>query len=441
MEDSVRRFIDKERLLSADAMHLVALSGGADSVALLLVLKRLGYSVEAVHCNFHLRGAESDRDEQFVRSLCEKEQIKLHLSHFDTKTYASLHQVSIEMAARALRYRYFEQLRQDVGAGEVCVAHHQDDAVETLLMNLVRGTGIHGLTGIRPRNGHVVRPLLGVSRSDIIGYLDALGQSYVVDSTNLVADVVRNKIRLEVLPLLKTINPAASESIARTARRMAEAEKVYDDALRHPLSTFSPSSSSALRVPLSALLSQPSPACLLFELLTPRGFRPSQIEQVQDALQGPSGRVFQSPTHQLVIDRDQLIVEECQEPFAPFRIPESGLYGLPDGRQFRVEQSDEVVVSREAGCATLDAGKVSFPLTLRPVQTGDRFQPFGMKGSRLVSDYLTDRKRTLFEKRRQLVVCDAQGRIVWLVNERVDQRCAIDETTKTILRFSLVPRR
>ena len=168
IEETVRQYIAKEQLLSADALHLVALSGGADSVALLLILKRLGYTVEAVHCNFHLRGEESNRDEIFVRELCEKVEVKLHLIHFDTVAYAELHQVSIEMAARQLRYRYFEQLRQDIGAEEVCVAHHRDDAVETLLMNLVRGTGIHGLTGIRPRNGHVVRPLLCLSREQIV---------------------------------------------------------------------------------------------------------------------------------------------------------------------------------------------------------------------------------------------------------------------------------
>ena len=427
MLNKITAFIERHHLLSHDAgKYLVALSGGADSVALLLVLKQLGYDVEAAHCNFRLRGEESDRDEQFVRSLCEQLQVKLHLIHFDTKTYADIHQVSIEMAARELRYRYFEQLRQDIGAQDVCVAHHQDDAVETLLMNLIRGTGIHGLTGIRPRNGHIVRPLLCVTRAEIVRFLDSLHQPYVTDSTNLVPDVVRNKIRLEVLPLLQQINPAATENIARTARWMAETEKVYNDAITLHPSPFT----------LHQILSQPSPECFLFELLTPHGFTSSQVEQVFDALKGPSGRVFQSPTHELLIDRDQLIIEERHESFAPMRIPESGLYRLPDGRQFRAETSDEVAVSRDPHCATLDASKVRFPLTLRTVQTGDRFQPYGMKGTRLVSDYLTDRKRTLFEKRRQLVVTDAQGEILWLVGERVAHCYAVTDATRSILRLS-----
>lgn len=434
MLNKITAFVERHHLLSHDAgKYIVALSGGADSVALLLVLKQLGYDVEAAHCNFRLRGEESDRDEQFVRSLCERLQVQLHLIHFDTKTYADVHQVSIEMAARELRYRYFEQLRQDIGAQDVCVAHHQDDAVETLLMNLIRGTGIHGLTGIRPRNGHIVRPLLCVTRAEIVRFLDSLHQPYVTDSTNLVPDVVRNKIRLEVLPLLQQINPAATENIARTARWMAEAEKVYNDAFNISLFT---SHSSLFTSPISTLLTKPSPECFLFELLTPHGFTSSQVEQVFDALKGPSGRVFQSPTHELLIDRDQLIIEERHEPFAPMRIPESGLYRLPDGRQFRAETSDEVAVSRDPHCATLDASKVRFPLTLRTVQTGDRFQPYGMKGTRLVSDYLTDRKRTLFEKRRQLVVTDAQGEILWLVGERVAHCYAVTDATRSILRLS-----
>lgn len=167
----------------------------------------MGIDTEAVTCNFHLRGKESDRDENFCVALCERLGIKLHRCHFDTRSYAEARKISIEMAARELRYRYFEQLRQDIGAEAICVAHHQDDSIETLLMNLIRGTGINGLKGIQPINGHIIRPLLCVGRKDIEDYLNSLGQDYVTDSTNLVDDVMRNKIRLNVIPLLETINP------------------------------------------------------------------------------------------------------------------------------------------------------------------------------------------------------------------------------------------
>ena len=429
MWNKVAAFIKHQQLLDAGKKHLVAVSGGADSVALLLVLRRLGYDVEAVHCNFHLRGEESDRDEQFVQLLCEKESVCLHLAHFDTTAYAELHQISIEMAARELRYRYFEQLRQDIGAEEVCVAHHQDDAVETLLINLVRGTGIHGLTGIRPRNGHVVRPLLCVSRADIIAYLDVVGQPYITDSSNLVPDVVRNKLRLQVLPLLHDINPSASANIAKTAHRMAEVEQVFDVSVQAALSAHFKDGAIAV----ADILSHPSPECLLHELLSPYAFTPAQVEQIFANLSAPPGRIFSSPTHEVAIDRGRLIVEERCRPLPVLRIPETGTYHYTDRQKFRFEISSHVQVSKSADCATLDADKVRFPLTVRSVQPGDRFQPFGMKGRRLVSDYLTDRKRSVFEKRQQLVLTDATGRIVWLVGERTDQWFCIDSTTQRML--------
>ena len=436
IEAAVSQYIADERLLGREGLHLVAVSGGADSVALLTMLKRLGYRVEAVHCNFHLRGAESDRDEQFVVTLCKQQSIPLHISHFDTATYADVHQVSIEMAARQLRYRYFEQLRQDIGADEVCVAHHRDDAVETLLMNLVRGTGIHGLTGIRPRNGHVVRPLLCVSRADILHYLDSLGLQYVVDSTNLVPDVVRNKIRLEVLPLLQQINPAASENIALTARRIAEAERLFNATVQSAIAELFVDGT----VDIDRLLLQPSPEYILFELLSPRGFTPAQVQQVETSLHRPrSGCLFQSPTHELTIHCGRLVIEERQQPLPELKIPEPGLYRYTADTSFRISVSDDVTVSRSTECATFDAAKVRFPLTVRPVQPADRFIPFGMRGSRLVSDYLTDHKFSIFEKCRQLVVLDADARIVWLVGQRTDQRFAVDPSTMQVLQLQFIP--
>ena len=440
MLNKVSDFIAKHELLDKNGLHVVALSGGADSVALLLVLLRLGYRVEAAHCNFQLRGDESNRDEDFVRQLCKDKEIALHLIHFDTRTYAELHQVSIEMAARDLRYRYFEQLRQDIGADDICVAHHRDDAVETLLMNLLRGTGIHGLTGIRPRNGHIVRPLLDVSRQEIEEFLDSIGQSYVTDSTNLVNDVLRNKLRLDVLPLLKTINPKAAESIYRTACRMAEAEKVFDAAMESAKKRVCPHGPLDFEhggsLDIAALQQEPSPEYLLFEILSPLGFSPDSIEHVADSLNGQTGRYFQSDTHELVIDRGRILVQGLQSQPTTLRIPETGVYIYGDGK-VRVERLDGAIVSRDAAMATLDASLVTFPLTLRPVREGDRFVPFGMTGSRLVSDYLTDLKVSLFDKRRQLVVTDAHDTIVWLVGRRTDNRFRISESTTSTLRISI----
>ncbi|MBO4720835.1 MAG: tRNA lysidine(34) synthetase TilS [Prevotella sp.] len=432
MVGRVEQYVRKQQLLSPDGLHLVALSGGADSVALLLVLKQLGYRIEAVHCNFHLRGEESDRDEDFVKTLCKQHDISLHLIHFDTEEYASVHQVSIEMAARELRYRYFEQLRQDIGAETICVAHHRDDAVETLLMNLMRGAGIHGLTGIHPKNGTVVRPLLGVCRQDIEDYLRQQDQSYVTDSTNLQPDVLRNKIRLQLLPLFESIYPGSIDNIARSAHYLSEAEKVYN-------SSFSTQDcpQCALIIPHSSVFSAPSPLSLLYERLTPLGFNRTQVEQILSCLQGESGREFTSPTHILVIDRDRLVVEPISEPMKPFIIPEPGLYRLDETATLRVEHvGTDIGISRDPQIATLDASQVRFPLTIRTTQEGDRFQPFGMRGKKLVSDFLTDQKLNILEKRRQLVVTDATGTILWLVGFRIAESFRITDATTACLRLT-----
>lgn len=425
----VAKFIRSQQLLSADGLHLVALSGGADSVALMLVLKALGYRIEAVHCNFHLRGEESDRDEQFVKRLSNRENIPLHLIHFDTREYAALHQVSIEMAARDLRYHYFSQLLEDIGADTVCVAHHRDDAVETLLMNLLRGAGIHGLTGIRPRNRHVVRPLLCVSRKEILLALKGIGQEYVTDSSNLETEVLRNKIRLQLIPLLEQLNPSASENIFRTTFFLSEAEKVYNANFKAPGNNLS----------ISSLLEFPSPLSLLHEWLSPLGFNRTQMfEILESSISVTSGKEFNSSTHTLVIDRDTIFVEQIKPPMKPFIIPETGLYNIDETRSLRVSiLNNSNDISREPYICTIDADKVKFPLTLRPVRQGDRFVPFGMNGTKLISDFLTDKKLPLIKKSHQLLVADVTGLIVWVVGLRTSNICRVTSSTSFILKIEI----
>ena len=441
MLNKVADFIAKYQLLSHDGIHVVALSGGADSVALLRVMLALGYRVEAAHCNFRLRGDESNRDELFVKTLCETQDIKLHLIHFDTAGYASLHQVSIEMAARELRYHYFEQLRQDIGASTICVAHHRDDAVETLLMNLLRGSGIHGLTGIRARNGHIVRPLLCVSRQEIVNYLHSIDQEYVTDSTNLQPDVLRNKVRLQLLPLMEQLYSGATENMARSAYYLSEAEKVYNaEIARYAQETEFPlSDSSPFTIHFSLLSSSPSPLSLLHEWLTPLGFNRSQLEQILAHLDGEPGRVFESATHTLVIDRESIVVEPVCAPIKPLVIPEPGTYRIDETAKIRIEEVGvETDISRDPAIATLDAATIRYPLTLRAVKPGDIFQPFGMEGKKLVSDYLTDRKLNLLAKRHQRVLVDATGTILWLVGQRTDHRYCITPDTHIIIKATLI---
>ena len=431
MKRRVKQFIETNNLLDSRKLYLVGLSGGADSVALLLILRELGYNVEAAHCNFKLRGEESDRDENFVKELCLKINTPLHVIHFDTREYASLHQVSIEMAARDLRYGYFRQLCKDIGAEGVCIAHHRDDAVETLLMNMLRGAGLHGLTGIRPKNDFVVRPLLSVSRKEITEYLDSIGQNYVTDSSNLVDDVLRNKIRLRVLPLLEEIAPGATANIDKTANYLREAEKVYQAEIDSELEEVDNI------MPVVKLMELPSPSAFLHEWLSPFGFNSSQTEQILAAANGESGREFLSSTHTLVIARGNLVVEPTVQPMKSIKIPEAGTYRYDESILYKVEITDELGISKTSDIATLDSEKVVFPLTIRQVQVGDSFVPFGMKGRKLVSDYLTDIKLSVLQKRRQMVVEDASGNIVWIIGYRTDNRYRVTDTTKSILRISL----
>ena len=426
MLSKVKDYIKKHKLLSLSDLYIVALSGGADSVALLLLLDEMGYKFHALHCNFHLRGEESDRDERFCEDLCLKKNIPFHRIHFDTLMYAETHKISVEMAARELRYRYFEQLRKDIGAEGICVAHHQDDTVETVLLNLVRGTGLRGLTGIQPRNGAILRPLLCVTRTEIEAYLATKQQDYVTDSTNLETDFVRNKIRLQVIPLLRQLNPAVSENIVRTAEHLTEAQKVLDAVV----DTYKGSN----QLDLCALQQVGSAEYIVFEWLKQYGFNGSQVQQVISA---ETGSICSSPTgYEVLKDRGRLLVEPTIMAFTPIRIPEEGTYVLPDDRRLNVRRSNPFV-SKDSHEATLDARQVRFPLTVRRVEEGDWMIPYGMTGRKLLSDLMTDLKMSLFDRRRQLVVVDAQGAVVWAIGLRTDHRCRVTDATQEVIAIKI----
>ena len=433
MWNKVGAFVARYNLLNYNDLYIVALSGGADSVALLLLLKEQGFRIHAAHCNFHLRGEESDRDETFCVELCGRLGIELHRVHFDTNTYADLHHVSIEMAARELRYRWFEQLRQDIGAAAVCVAHHQNDSVETILMNIIRGTGLRGLTGIQARNGFVLRPLLCVSRDEIERFLSERGQSYVTDSSNLTEDYMRNKIRLQVLPLLQTLNPAVLNHILQTAENLAAAQATIDVLLK--------GIGGSKSLDLSEYTDYLSREYVTFEWLRNYGFNGSQVHQL---LASDTGAIFTSPMgYEVLRDRNRLLVEPVLEPMKPLKIPEEGVYVLPQmavsnhpDSKIRVKRTS-VTVSKDSAIATLDSQRVQFPLTVRRVAEGDWMVPFGMKGRKLLSDLMTDQRMTLFEKRRQLVVVDAHDEVIWAVGLRTDQRVAVTSDTAETLELRL----
>ena len=458
MKQRVSEYIRKRGLLKPEGHYLVALSGGADSVCLLLLLKQLGYSVEAIHCNFHLRGDESDRDESFCRQLCDEQQIKLHLVHFDTQAYAQLHKVSIEMAARQLRYRHFAQLCHDAEFQGVCVAHHQDDVAETVLLNLIRGTGLKGLSGIKSLqsmifqlNGQddstfqlpIIRPMLCVSRDEITDFLTQIGQTYVTDSTNLIPDVQRNKIRLQVLPLLREINPSVSRNIVETAENLAFADEYLDESVEQDLfGMYDEITLMAAPNTFSVPVSRVNSEYLLYRMLNPYGFTSAQIKQIYSRLDAPTGTEYYSDTHILVFDRGRLLIEETgKKPFREMRIPEEGTYMISDDTKIKIERvplEEGFQIPSASDVIAVDADKLQMPLTVRLAKEGDRFIPFGMKGSKLVSDFLTNEKLSLLEKRRQLVIADSTDKILWIVSRRPDNRFRITDTTRTILRISFI---
>ena len=450
---------------------LSALSGGADSTALLLWLLEKGCKVEAVHCNFHLRGEESDRDEHFCQELCRKLGVKLHIVHFDTVTFAQMHHQSIETAARNLRYRYFLDLACDIDADGICVAHNRNDQAETLLMNLVRGAGIHGLTGMkrertvywRGRKVSVIRPLLDVSRKEIVRFLNERNQTWVTDSTNLETDATRNKLRLEVIPLLENINPSAIANIADACIRLQTVEKVYDAEIGEgrkrvlgnmpwnnvqtgslgdsDKSCYTTSSSSAdVHININLLLKEPSPEALLFEIVRGYGFNGSQTEDILAHLEDCSGKRWISDTHCLIIDRKEIIIVPLgNNEKVEMHIPEDGIYVVDRRGKLKVSCKsidNDFVLSKSKDSISLDAGKVAFPLTIRTTERGDRFVPFGMRGSKLVSDFLTDIKLSIIDKERQLVLCDSTGSILWVVGRRPDNRFRITQKTTNVMSVS-----
>lgn len=430
MWSKVERYVNKHKLLNPNELYIVALSGGADSVALLLLLKNAGFNVHAAHCNFRLRGAESDRDEAFCAELCQRLGVELHRAHFDTREYAELHKVSIEMAARELRYRWFEQLREDIGAAGICVAHHRDDSVETVILNMVRGTGVHGLVGIRPRNGYILRPLLCVSRDEIEGFLTSCGQKYITDSTNLEDEATRNKVRHHIIPELQQLNGKALENIQRMTERMAAVEELLD---AYKAQTIVRKEDGIAIRKLDVLNDY-----LLYELLADYGFNSAQASQICDSMRADSvGSVFSSADYDLLVDRECLLVEPHLEPMKPFVIPETGTYILDEKHKIRVE-SGAFEVSKDPLVATLDASKVHFPLTVRRAEEGDWMVPFGMSGRKLLSDMMTDLKKSIFDKRKQIVVTDNQGVIICAVGLRVSQNVAIlsNDLLVPVLRLS-----
>lgn len=431
----IQQYISEHQLLEEGSRVIVGVSGGADSVALLDILHCLKYECVVAHCNFHLRGEESNRDAFFVEEFCERYKLKYERIDFDTEAYAATHSVSIEMAARELRYNWFEQLRVIHLAGKIAVAHHRDDSVETILLNLIRGTGIRGLTGIAAQNGYVIRPLLSVSRQEILDYLKDRKLSYVDDSTNNEDLYTRNKIRLNIIPLLETINPSAKESIIRTAEHLSQVETVY----RYYIEQVKTDIFKNNTIDIRKLIQYIEPEAVLYEILSPYKFNSATIRQVFESLISQPGKIFYSETHKLVRDRESFILKERNnisvESFTIRQEDSSISYPLKINVD-TIKKDASFEIEKNSNILYVDKGKVQYPLTIRRWRQGDWFIPFGMKGKKKVSDYFTDQKYSLFDKEEAWLLCSGDD-IVWIMGKRSDDRFKVDKSTFEVLKIQL----
>lgn len=433
----VEQYILENGLLEGGEKVIVGVSGGADSVALLDILHSFKIECVIAHCNFHLRGEESNRDAFFVEELCKKYNLKFERIDFDTEAYAEINSISIEMAARELRYGWFEKLRVIHLADKVAVAHHRDDSVETILLNLIRGTGIKGLTGIAPMNGKVIRPLLCVSRDEILEYLKERNLNYVDDSTNSEDLYSRNKIRLNILPMMETINPSVKDAIIRTSENLRQVANIYYMYMTQVKSEIFKEN----KINIGMLIQYAEPEAILYELLSPFGFNPATIGQIFESIISQSGKIFYSPTHELLKDRGFFILKKKETLVVDsFTIHEDDIT-VPHPIKLQIEKlpmTNDFAIEKNPNILYIDSSKIEYPLTLRHWKNGDWFIPFGMKGRKKVSDYFTDQKLNLFDKENIWLLCSGEN-IIWIVGKRSDDRYRIDSTTTEITKISFTP--
>ncbi len=442
MLQKVQSFIIKHELLNYNKPVLVGVSGGADSVALWHILKTLGYKCIIAHCNFHLRHEESDRDEVFVKTLAESYNTTFYKIDFDTYNYASEHGISLEMAARELRYNWFYKLLKEHDAQAIAIAHHADDNIETMLLNLIRGTGLRGLTGMPIRNKNVVRPLLCCSRQEIEQYLSDNQLSHVEDSTNRETDCKRNIIRNKVLPLLEELNPSVRQTLYKSSERFKETYHIYSDAIQSVTQDIITPDTEILKIDIKKLKSYPYYPSILYELISPYGFNSMIVEQISDSLNKDSGKQFFSETHGLLKDRETLILykKHYHNNEKIYLIHEHTSYpDYPVKLKFeKIINSVGFEVSRKKYRIHIDIDKIQYPLQLRKWHEGDSFQPFGMKGMKKLSDFFIDNKLNLLQKEAIWLLVSGDEKIIWIVGIRADNRFRINENTQNILEITLI---
>jgi len=425
--------INRFALCNTTDKILLAVSGGLDSMVMFHLLKDAGLTVGVVHCNFQLRGDESMADEELVREVCLRYNIPVYVKKFDTTDYAAAQKISIQMAARELRYSYFEEVLEAEGYDFIATAHHFNDTIESIFLNLVRGTGIEGLAGIASKKGKVIRPLNFATREMILEY--ALQQKifWREDSSNFSDDYQRNILRHHVMPRLKEMNPGFEETFRYTHERLLGAISFAQTYINGFQSSAVTVNDPKTTVDIRKIQQSPSPSVLLWELTKDFGFNYDQCRQMVNDHQ--PGKLFFSPSHQLLVDRTHYIIERKQASRFLTRVIEKGqskVGEIPFQLRMRVVAKADFQLLKDSSLAQLDSDKVQFPLVWRKWQAGDYFIPLGMRQEKKLSDFLIDLK-VPFNAKADITVLESAGDIVWVVGYRINERYKITADTQRIL--------
>lgn len=429
----LQTFIKEHALFQEKERVLLAVSGGRDSVLMARLFKLAGYNFGIAHCNFQLRDKEADQDEQFTSQLATELGVKFFVIRFETAEYAKENHISIQMAARDLRYQWLEKIRKEFDYHYIGLAHHQNDVIETMLLNLTRGTGIAGLHGILAKKDKLIRPLLFLNREEI----DQVPPfDYREDSSNISVKYARNKIRLEVIPVLKELNPSLEQTFESNRKRFAELEilleqRVYE--LREQL--FKKLDDHEFEIDLQALKNLIPLNTLLYELFHPFGFTETVLNDLTKAWGGDPGKVFRSVSHQLILDRDCLILCQIhQSTPLDIYISQETTECIWNRQKFssQVKSIKDFQLSKDGTLAQLDHDLLQFPMKLRPWKNGDQFQPLGLKSNKKLSDFFIAQKIRLNHKKEIGILENGNGDIVWIVGLRISERYKISPNTKKV---------
>jgi tRNA(Ile)-lysidine synthase len=436
--------IRETNLFKTHQQILLAVSGGMDSMVMLDLFHRSLTSFGIAHCNFRLRGEEADKDQQMVERIAKQLGVRFYSTSFDTTGYARKHKLSIQMAARELRYEWLEQTRVDQGFDLIATAHHLDDSIETLLLNLCRGTGINGLTGIPARSKQVIRPLLFANRKDIEAYVENKGVEYREDMSNAEEKYLRNKIRHQIIPVMQEVNPSFRPTLKMFFSNMQATADLYLDAIRRAKIKCVTYENDSLRINISRLLGTQHPEVIIFEVIKEYGFSPAICKDIANNLRRQPGKTFFSDSHTLLTDRTELLVYPTiqDKPDTSLRIYESTRTIKFYNNILHFEHIDQSSSSPHPWqdnetVTLLDYTKLLFPLTIRPWKKGDRMTPLGMSGSKKISDLFIEEKIPL-NKKKTIPVIVSDNDIVWVAGIRSSELFKITSTTSRMLRITCV---